>query len=127
MARILLIEDEKLARFTLRRILEDGGHEVFEASDGEEGLSKFKEMASKSRPTDVVVTDILMPKKNGYMMISEIQGIIRDVKIIAISGGGGADPKVLLDISTDYLGVDQVLAKPFLPEELLKAVNHCLE
>ena len=127
MARVLLIDNEKLVRFSLRFILEDGGHEVFEASDGEEGVSKFKEMASISKPINVVVTDIIMPKKNGYETIAEIQDIMRDVKIIAISGGGGADPKEILDISTNFLGVDQVLAKPFLSEELLKAVDRCLQ
>ena len=127
MAKILLIDDEEIVRSCLRFVLENGGHEVFEASDGEEGVSKFKEMASISKPINVVVTDILMPKKNGYETIAEIQDIMRDVKIIAISGGGGADPKEILDISTNFLGVDQVLVKPVLSEELLKAVDHCLQ
>ena len=127
MAKILLIDDEELVRSTLRLVLEDGGHEVFEASDGEEGVSKFMEMASKSKSVNVVVIDILMPKKNGFETIFEIQGIMRDVKIIAISGGGGADPKEILDFSKSILGVNQVLKKPFLNEELLTAVNHCLE
>lgn len=126
MARILLIDDEETARFTLRQLLEAAGHEVFEAIDGEEGVSKFKEMAANAEPTDVVVTDIFMPKKNGYLTIDEIQSINRDVKIIAISGGGGSDPQKHLDVSKDFMGVDQTLAKPFLPADLLKAVDHCL-
>ena len=52
---------------------------------------------------------------------------MRDVKIIAISGGGGSDPKEILDHSKNFLDVEQVLAKPFLSEELLKAVDHCLQ
>ena len=63
MAKILLIDDEELVRSTLRLVLEDGGHEVFEASDGEEGVSKFMEMASKSK--SVNVTDQISPPRAG--------------------------------------------------------------
>ena len=125
MARILLIEDEELVRFSLRRVLEEAGHDVFEASDGEEGVSEFKSMITESMPTDVVITDILMPIKHGYETIAEIQGISPDAKIIAISGGEGVDPKVILDISKT-LGVEQILAKPFALEDLFDAVNSCL-
>ena len=125
MARILLIEDEEMVRFALRLALEVEGHDVFEASDGKEGVSEFKSMIAGSMPTDVVITDILMPKKHGYETIAEIQGISPDAKIIAISGGEGADPKVFLDISK-ALGVEQILAKPFTNEDLYDAVNKCL-
>ena len=49
MARVLLIDDEDLSRFGVRRALESGGHEVFEASDGEEGVSEFKMMAASGK------------------------------------------------------------------------------
>ena len=127
MAKILLIEDEKIVRFTLRRVLEAGGHEVIEASNGDEGVSKFKEMASKSKQANVVVTDIIMPKMNGFEAIAKIQDIFPHVKIIAISGGGDGDPKKLLDLSKSLFGADKVLAKPFSSEELLTAVDHCLK
>ena len=78
MATVLLIEDEELVRYTLRRILEEGGHEVFEASDGEEGLSEFKMMAKAGKPIDVVVTDILMPKKHGYEFIRDANSLWHD-------------------------------------------------
>ena len=126
MARILLIEDEELVRFTLRRILEDVGYEVFEASDGEEGVSKFKEMASKSKPTDVVVTDIFMPKQDGFETINEIKKIKPYAKIVAITGGGVLDSKEFLKMA-NFLGANEILAKPFLPGDLLEAVDRCLQ
>lgn len=125
MARILLIEDEDLVRVSLRQVLEKEGHEVFEAGDGAEGVSGFRTMAKDLKATDVVITDILMPVKDGYDAITEIREITPDAKIIAISGGGNTNPKVLLDISS-ALGADRVLAKPFSTEEFLNAVNHCL-
>ena len=125
MARILLIEDDEMVRFALRLALEEEGHDIVEASDGKEGVSEFKSMIAGSMPTDVVITDILMPKKHGYETIAEIQGISPDAKIIAISGGGGVDPKVILDISKS-LGVEQILAKPIALEDLFDAVNSCL-
>ncbi len=127
MARILLIEDEEMVRYSLRCALESEGHEIFEAIDGEDGVSQFKELAAAPAPVDIVITDILMPKKHGYDAISEIRGISPETKIIAISGGGGSDfdPKAFIDMS-GFLGADRILAKPFSSEEFLSAVNDCL-
>jgi CheY-like chemotaxis protein len=125
MARILLIEDEELVRVSLRRVLEVQGHEVFEAADGEEGITEFRTMVRKFKASDVVITDILMPEKDGYETITEIREIMPAAKIIAISGGGNVNPQVLLDISA-VLGADRVLSKPFSTEEFLDAVNYCL-
>ena len=125
MARILLIEDEDLVRVSLRQVLEKEGHEVFEAADGEEGVAEFRTMARHFKASDVVIADILMPVKDGYDTITEIREIMPKAKIIAISGGGNVNPKVLLDISS-VLGADRVLSKPFSTEEFLDAVNHCL-
>ncbi len=127
MAKILLIEDEEMVRYSLRCALESEGHEVFEAIDGEDGVSQFKQLAAQTNPADIVITDILMPKKHGYDAISEIRNISPETKIIAISGGGGGDfdPKAFMDMS-GFLGADRILAKPFSSEEFLSAVNDCL-
>ncbi|NQU58348.1 MAG: response regulator [Rhodospirillales bacterium] len=125
MARILLIEDEEFTRFSLLQILESGGHDVFEASDGGEGISEFQNMVDGFQPPEVVVTDILMPTVSGYEVIKKLREISPGAKIIVISGGGGKDPSVFLNISSS-LGADHVLAKPFMPEKLLEAVDHCL-
>ena len=114
-----------MVRFALRLALEEEGHDVFEACDGKEGVSEYESMMAASMPTDVVITDILMPEKHGYETIAEIRDISPDAKIIAISGGGGVDSKVFLDIS-QTLGVEHILAKPFTVEDLFDAVNSCL-
>lgn len=125
-AKILLIEDEEMVRYSLRCALESEGHEVFEAIDGEDGVSRFKELAAQPNPADIVITDILMPKKHGYDAITEIRDISPETKIIAISGGGSDfDPKAFVDMS-GFLGADRILAKPFSSEEFLAAVNDCL-
>jgi CheY-like chemotaxis protein len=125
MARILLIEDEDLVRLSLRQVLEKEGHEVFEAGDGEEGVAEFRSMAKVLKASDIVITDILMPVKDGYDTITEIREITPKAKIIVMSGGGNINPQVFLDISS-CLGADRVLSKPFSTEEFIDAVNHCL-
>jgi len=127
MARILLIEDEEMVRYSLRCALEDNGHEVFEASDGESGITQFKEMSKAPTHADIVITDILMPKKHGYDTISEIRELAPKTKIIAISGGGSNDfnPKAFREMS-GFLGAYHILSKPFSAEDFLTAVNDCL-
>ena len=127
MAKILLIEDEEMVRYSLRCALESEGHEVFVAVDGEDGVSQFKELAAAPDSADIVITDIFMPKKHGYDAITEIRDISPETKIIAISGGGGSDfdPEAFMDMS-GFLGADRILAKPFSSEEFLSVVNDCL-
>ena len=126
MAKILLIEDVEMVRYSFRCALESEGHEVFEAIDGEDGVSRFKELAAQPNPADIVITDILMPKKHGYDAITEIRDISPETKIFAISGGASDfDPKAFVDMS-GFLGADRILAKPFSSEEFLAAVNDCL-
>ena len=126
MAKVLLIEDEELARLGVRSALESGGHEVFEASDGEEGETEFKMMAASGKTPDITIADIIMPKKDGYDVIAEIREISPQAKIIVISGGGGVDPTVFLDISKS-LGADFILRKPIANDQLLEAVDSCLK
>ena len=126
MATILVIDDEEFVLDALRMTLESGGHDVFEASDGEEGVSEFELMVKRSNAPDIVIVDILMPKKDGYQTIVEIKEIVPDVHIIAISGGGDIDPKLILGISS-MIGADRILSKPFMPDDLRSAVGLCLQ
>jgi CheY-like chemotaxis protein len=80
---ILVIDDDILVRQTVRLLLEDHGFRVITALDGEDGLQKFREIAP-----DVVLTDIIMPKKHGIALIFELRRERPEVKIIAMSGGG---------------------------------------
>ena len=120
MARILVVDDEELVRFALRKILDTAGHDVIEASDGLAGSLMFDDST-----IDIVLVDIIMPQKNGIELITEIRKKRPDMKIIAISGGGKVKPTVFLELKQKH-GVEHVLPKPFTERQLLEAVNDCL-
>ena len=116
MARILVIDDEVTSRIILRTILEDAGHHVIEAEDGKEGIRAYKEES-----IEIVITDILMPEKDGLEIISELcQGEI-DVKIIAISSGGRFAPSNYLRSAT-LCGAICTFEKPVDRDELIGAI-----
>ena len=117
MASILIIDDEEQIRTSLYSLLEDSGYEVTSASDGGEGLKLYHE-----KPTDLIITDLIMPGKEGIETIMELKRISPEVKIIAISGGGRNDPENYLHLAKQ-LGAQRTIAKPFGGEELLKTVR----
>lgn len=120
MARILVIEDEAILRNLLKQVLTHMGHEVEEAGNGHEGIARFRD-----GDIDLVVTDLIMPEKEGLETIQELKKIRPGAKIIAMSGGGrgsGLDYLVL----ARQLGADQVLAKPFSNQDLAMAVDGVL-
>lgn len=120
MSRILVIDDEHPLRRVLRSILERAGHTVLEAPDGREGMALWRQT-----PTDVVVTDIFMPEKDGIQVLMELKHVATKPKIIVMSGG---DLKRLFDLKSTarLLGADQVLLKPFDSQTLLLAVEGLL-
>ena len=120
MANILIIDDEELVRLTLRQMLEDAGHDVAEAADGREGIARYKE-----RPADLVITDIIMPEKEGIETIIELQHHDPAIQIIAMSGGGRLRNLDFLNVAEKF-GATRILAKPFEDEEFLEAVEDCL-
>jgi CheY-like chemotaxis protein len=83
MEKVLVIDDDSLVRDTTVRILEREGYQVVVASDGVRGLRVFR-----TEQPDLVITDIIMPEKEGIETIGEIRGDRPDAKIIAISVGG---------------------------------------
>src|SRR6476660_7123057 len=89
MADILIIDDEKAIRKTLSEILSFEGYRIEEASDGEEGLKKFKE-----RTYDVVLCDIKMPKLDGIEFLQKATESNADVPVIMISGHGNIETAV---------------------------------
>lgn len=89
MANILIIDDEKAIRKTLTEILSYEGYKIEEASDGEEGLKKFKE-----KNYSVVLCDIKMPKLDGIEFLDKVRLINPDVPIIMISGHGTIETAV---------------------------------
>jgi CheY-like chemotaxis protein len=121
MANILLVDDEEQLRELLTFLLEDAGHSVQEAVDGNEALESYR-----NQRADVVVTDIVMPNKEGTETILELRRNYPDIKIIAMSGGGRNNPQDYLKLAKTF-GANMTLAKPFTNEEFLAAINTVLE
>ena len=101
-------------------MLRRAGYEVVEASNGIEGLRLYRE----KRP-HLVITDIVMPKKEGLETILDLKREDPQLKIIAISGGGRVGPESYLDIAEGF-GADRILAKPFDSKELLEVMHDLL-
>jgi CheY-like chemotaxis protein len=120
MARILVIDDDELVRATVKAALELAEHEVVVANDGQQGITSYQ-----SGKFDLVVTDIIMPEKEGIETIIELRQHNPAVKIIAISGGGRTSNEIFLDVAKKFGAVD-VLAKPFTPKQLLASVKKVL-
>jgi DNA-binding response OmpR family regulator len=120
MAKILVIDDEPYIRAVIRLTLSQLGHAVVEAGNGAEGLNILR----KSK-FDLVITDIVMPEKEGLEVLMELQRAKDPVGVIAISGGGRGSAMDYLHTAT-LLGAKQVLTKPFNTEVLLAAVNEVL-
>lgn len=120
MARILLVDDEAMLRRTLRAILEKAGHEVAEAGDGDQAIAMFSEFKA-----DLVITDIVMPNKEGVETIREIRHLDARVPIIAMSGGGNTGGDLFLRLA-GLLGATHTLAKPIRQATLLEAVESSL-
>ena len=117
MATILLVEDDDLVRDMLAQVLKRAGHEVNCAANGDEAT----EILQGSEP-DIMVTDIIMPKKSGITLISEVKNQHPNMEIIAISGGGRLDPTGYLDLS-ESLGATVSFEKPIDNSALLMAID----
>jgi len=117
MAKILLVEDDELVRDMLSQVLRRASHEVIEASNGEEASEYLQ-----SNTPDIMVTDIIMPKKSGITLISEVKNRHPNLEIIAISGGGRLDPTGYLDLS-ETLGASVSFEKPIDNTALLMAID----
>ncbi|MGH6979569.1 MAG: response regulator [Stellaceae bacterium] len=121
MTTILLIDDDPLVAFTVERMLEGGGFSVIRASDGEKGLRILKE-----QKVDLIITDIIMPVKEGIETIREIREHDATLPVIAVSGGGHGSGGNYLRMA-QALGATEILTKPFDQDDLLGAVRRCLK
>jgi CheY-like chemotaxis protein len=121
MAKILVIDDEGQLRDLLNRMLTRDGHQILVANDGEEGIKSFHHF----KP-DLIITDIIMPEKDGIEVIVEILKYNPNFPIIAISGGRRA---ITADFNLDsaaMLGVKGILQKPFTHEQLQEVIESTL-
>ncbi len=120
MARILVVDDDARLRIGLQDILAQAGHNVETASNGEEALQAFQNL-----PVDLLITDILMPEKEGIQTITSLHRMYPGLRIIAISGGGKESAGFYLEMAREF-GADATLNKPFTKTQILDAVEELL-
>ncbi|MGE4063432.1 MAG: response regulator [Rhodospirillaceae bacterium] len=121
MAKILLIDDDRLLAETTEKMLQRGGHTVVRAKNGAVGLEAFA-----AEHPDLVITDIVMPEQDGIETIQKLLTMRPGLPILAVSGGGRTGNAVFL-VAAKQVGAREVLAKPFRLEALLSAVDRCLQ
>jgi CheY-like chemotaxis protein len=120
MPAILLVEDDHDLRKMLLKLLEREGYNVEEASNGIEALNKVNNLIP-----DLVITDIIMPEQDGIGTINQLKKISKNIKIIAISGGGRMLSEDYLNIAK-MLGASHTFTKPFSNSELLDKVSELI-
>ena len=120
MARILIIDDDVQVQDMLRETLEQEGYETVTAANGKDGTDLYRQ-----NPFDLVITDLIMPEKEGISTIKELKQEFPDVKIIAISGGGKIGPDEYLHMAK-FLGAKYTFTKPVEHKTLLEAVRELI-
>lgn len=122
MARILVIDDEESICRLFREILEHEGYEVETAVNGKSGVEAYRR-----KPADLIITDILMPEKDGLELIIELRRANRAVRIIAMTGGSRYHSlDNFLDVAKAF-GASHTLYKPFRNEKVVEIVRKVLE
>jgi CheY-like chemotaxis protein len=121
MSLILLVDDDPQMLRLLSDVIELDGHEALMAEDGEVAMGYFEHQAP-----DLVITDILMPNKEGLEFIAEVRELHPQIKIIAYSGGGSSDPESYLEFASG-MGADRVFSKPMPLANLRQEIKQLLE
>jgi DNA-binding response OmpR family regulator len=120
MPHILIIDDDDAFRRMLRITLEQAGHTVTEAGNGREGLANYRPEIH-----ELVITDLIMPEKEGLETIAGLRRRQPSVKIIAMSGGSRYSPNTYLS-TAQALGASRIFAKPFANAHLLACIDELL-
>ncbi len=113
MKRILVIDDDLLFSKVLAQLLERCGYKVTVAHNGKEGIDRYRE-----ETPDLVITDLIMPEKDGLETIAELRSEFPDLKFIALSGGDLHNLPL-----ARKLGARHTFHKPFATEELLETIE----
>jgi len=120
--RILVIDDDDAVLGVVGKMLGSEGFEALTAANGEEGLRLIR----GNSDINLVITDLIMPEKEGIETIRELKRDFPHIRILAISGGGRGSADSYLDLAAK-MGADSLLKKPFVKQELLEAVQSLLE
>ena len=121
MTHVLVIDDDEQIRELLRETLERDGYEVVTASNGAEGIRLHCEHSA-----DLIITDILMPVKEGLATIHKLRSQFPEVKIIAITGGGHYGPLSHYLGMASQIGANRVIAKPFVRRQMLDVIGELM-
>ena len=119
--RILVIDDEPTALELIRRILVLAGYEVVLAANGKEGVELFHQ-----NPCDLVITDMVMPVKDGLQTILDLRADFPKLPVVAISGGGTISKERYLAVA-GYLDRVITIPKPFSIDAITSSVKKLLE
>ena len=121
MARILVIDDDDLARSVVCEILENAGYDVVDAATSVDGVEIYRR-----REIDLIVTDLFMPPDGGLGVIQNVRAVDSDIGIILVSGMALENRDVIFQRALDA-GATCALEKPIRPDDLLQAVSDILE
>lgn len=120
MTRILLVDDDDMSRGAIHKMLERAGYDVQSTGNGSEALAMYGRA-----PAELVITDLIMPDKDGLEIIQELRRGNPKVRILAISGGGRVNANEYLAVARKF-GAAGVLSKPFSNQDLRDAVEAAL-
>jgi two-component system, OmpR family, alkaline phosphatase synthesis response regulator PhoP len=114
--RVLVVEDEADIRRLVSIKLKGADWEVSTANDGEEGLAK-----AVSEKPDLLVSDVMMPKKDGYTMVREVREALgSEAPVVIMLTSRGQDTDVVTGLES---GADDYIVKPFAPRELIERIK----
>lgn len=117
MAEILVVDDETPVLQLITEILSQDGHKVTQANNGVDGIEKYQKGSF-----EIVITDLVMPEKSGLDLIMELRKINPDIKILAISGGGGIQGRFDYLPIAKLVGAVIIIKKPFQISEIREAI-----
>jgi len=126
MAQILIIDDDDQLRRMMRQMLEGAGHTVTEAEDGRRGCEAFK-----TDPSDLVVTNLFMPERDGLEVIKAVRAVWAEVPIVLVSGAAAPGAPSTTYASNMFriaekFGASRILQKPFDRDALVGTVTDLL-
>ena len=121
MPSILIVDDESPVCMMIKDMLEPVGYEITSTQSANEAISLFE-----SSPCDLLITDMVMPETTGIDLIMKIREKSPDVKVLAISGGGGINGRFDYLAVAELLGAKAIMKKPFNMTELREKVKEIL-
>lgn len=122
MARILVVDDDLTMRELVTLVAEREGHEVFSVENGVEAVKLLRDQR-----IDLLVTDIIMPEMDGFVVVQVAREVQPDARVIVASAVGEKVPEHLTEAAFRKLGVNRFLPKPFRASALRMAIRQALE